>query len=109
MKGIGGMGGLLQQAQQMQQEMKRIQDEAASKTVEASVGGGMVKVVANGKQEIVSVEIDPEVLKMNDKEMLQDLVTSGVNEALKSAHNLVSEEMKGLMGGMGSLAGLFNS
>ncbi|MEZ4751069.1 MAG: YbaB/EbfC family nucleoid-associated protein [Bdellovibrionota bacterium] len=108
MKGLG-MGGLMQQAQKMQQELKRIQDEAATKTAESSVGGGMVKVVANGKQEVVSIEIDPEVLKMNDKEMLQDLLTSGVNEALKSAHALVSEEMKGLMGGLGPLAGLFNS
>lgn len=102
-----GLGGLLQQAQKMQQEMQRLQDELGRKTTEATAGGGMVKVVANGKQEIVSIQLDPEVMKLNDREMLQDLVLAGVNEALRAAHKMASEEMKGLMGGLGPLSGLF--
>ncbi len=98
---------MLQQIQKMQQEMQRIQEEAGKKTVEATAGGGMVKVVANGKQEVVSIEIDPEMLKMNDRDMLQDLVVAGVNEALKNAQNLVSQEMKSLMSGLGPLGAMF--
>lgn len=101
-----GLGGLLQQAQKMQQEMQRVQESLGAKTVEATAGGGMVKVVANGKQEIVSIQLDPEVLKMNDKDMLQDLVLAGVNEALRAANKMASDEMKGMMGGLGPLGGL---
>jgi len=104
--GLGGLGDLVMQAQKMREDMKRIQETMAAKTVEASVGGGMVKVVANGKQQILSVTIEPEVLKMNDREMLQDLVKAGVNEAIKSSQTLMSEEMGKLAGGLGPLASM---
>jgi len=101
-----GMQGMLQQAQKMQKEMMRIQEEAGKKTVEASAGGGMIKVVANGKGEVVSVTIDSEVLKMNDAEMLQDLIKAGVNEALLAAKKMVQDEMKGLTAGLGPLGSM---
>ena len=101
----GGLGDLLQQAGKMKEEAARLQESMGSKTVEASVGGGMVKVVANGRQQIVSVQIDPELTK--DPQMLQDLVVAGVNQALKSAQDLMADEMKKMMGGLGSLASLF--
>jgi nucleoid-associated protein EbfC len=102
----GGMQGMLKQAQKMQEDMLRLQEEAGKKTVEASAGGGMVKVVANGKNEILSITIDPEVLKMNDQEMLQDLVRAGVNEALTAAKQMVQEEMKKLTAGLGPLGSM---
>lgn len=99
---------ILKQAQRMKEEMERIQGEMAKKTVEATAGGGMVKVVANGRQQILSVSIDPEVLKMGDREMLQDLVVAGVNQALKSAQEMAAQEISQLTAGLGPLAGLFN-
>lgn len=103
----GGLGDIFQQAQKMQQEMGRMQESLAKKTVEATAGGGMVTVVANGKQEIMSVSIEAEVLKMNDKDMLQDLVMAGVNQALKASRDMASEEMGKLTGGLGPLASMF--
>ena len=103
MKKIGGM---FEQAQQMQQEFQRLQESVAKKTVEATAGGGMVKVVANGKNEILSITLDPEIMKMNDKDMLQDLVTAGVNEALKAAQQMANDEMKGLLGNLGPLSSM---
>lgn len=94
-----GMGNMLKQAQQLQSKIFKLQEEMADKTVEASVGGGMVKVTANGKQQIVSVTIDPEVVDPEDVQMLQDLIVSGANEALKKAQDMVSEEMNKLTGG----------
>jgi hypothetical protein len=94
------MGSLLKQAQKIQAEMTRVQDELSRKTVEASSGGGMVTVVANGKQEIISVKIDPEVMKLNDIEMLQDLVMAAVNESLKKAQEMIKEEMRKITGGL---------
>lgn len=99
--------GMMQQAAKMQQQMQKIQEELANKTVEASAGGGMVKVVATGKQQITSITIDPEVLKLNDREMLQDLVLVGVNEALKASQELVTQEMGKLTGGLGPLGAMF--
>jgi hypothetical protein len=94
------MGGLLKQAQKIQAEMVRIQEELSHKTVEASAGGGMVTIVANGRQEIVSVKIDPEVMKMGDLEMLQDLILAAINEALKKAQGMIAEEMGKITGGI---------
>jgi len=102
----GGFGDLLQQAQKMREEMKRIQESMANRTVEATAGGGMVKVLANGKQQIVKITLDPEVLKLNDKEMLEDLIRAGVNAALKSSQELMSEEMGKLAGGLGPMASM---
>jgi len=80
--------------------MAKMQEELGDKTVEASSGGGMVTVVANGKQEIVSIKIDPEVVDVNDVEMLQDLVLAAINDALYQAKQMVSEEMSQLTGGV---------
>jgi DNA-binding YbaB/EbfC family protein len=99
-------GDIMKQAQQMQERMAKLQEEAGKKTVEASAGGGMVTVVANGKQEILSVKIDPEVFSGNDRAMLEDLLIAAVNEALRKARDLMTEEMKTLTGGL-QIPGLF--
>jgi len=95
------LGDLMRQAQKMQEQIARIQEEAARKTVEASAGGGMVTVTANGQQKILSVKIDPDVVNPDDIEMLQDLIVAATNEALNRAREMVAEDMKGLTGGMG--------
>jgi len=100
MKGMPNMGNMLKKAQELQEKMAKLQEELGEKTVEASSGGGMVSVVANGKQEIVSVKIDPEVVDTNDVEMLEDLVLAAINDALYQAKQMVSEEMSQLTGGV---------
>ena len=100
MKGMPNMGNMLKKAQELQQKMAKLQEELGEKTVEASSGGGMVAVVANGKQEIVSIKIDPEVVDANDVEMLEDLVLAAINDALYQAKQMVSEEMSQLTGGV---------
>lgn len=95
-----GMGNMMKQAQKLQSKMARLQEELAEKTVEASAGGGMVKVVANGKQQIVSVQIEKEVVDPDDVEMLQDLVLAAVNDALTRSQEMVSAEMSKLTGGL---------
>ena len=109
MKGIPNMGNLLKQAQQFQAKMAKLQEELGERTVEASAGGGMVAVVANGKQEILSVTIEPEVIDPDDKEMLQDLIIAAVNDALIKAKNMMQEEMGKLTHGLNlpNLPGLF--
>ncbi len=98
---------LMKQAQQMQERVKKLQEEAGGKTIEASSGGGMVTVVANGRQEILSIKIDPSVVDPSDLEMLQDLVTAAVNEALRKSQDLMKEEMAKLTSGMGLPPGMF--
>ena len=100
MKGMPNMGNMLKKAQELQEKMAKLQEELADKTVEASSGGGMVSVVANGKQEIVSIKIDPEVVDANDVEMLEDLVLAAINDALSQAKQMMSEEMSQLTGGV---------
>ena len=95
-----GMGNLMKQAQKLQSKMMRLQEELAEKTVETTSGGGMVKVVANGKQQIVSIEIEKEVVDPDDLEMLQDLILAAVNDALAKSQEMVSGEMSKLTGGM---------
>jgi DNA-binding YbaB/EbfC family protein len=90
----------------MQAQMAKLQEEAATKTVTGSAGGGMVTVTANGALEVVSVRIDPEALKDADAEMLQDVVLAATNEALKNARQLMAEQMKSVTGGM-NIPGLF--
>lgn len=97
---------LMKQAQKIQAKMAELQEELSEKTVEATSGGGMVTVVANGKQEILSIKIDPEVVNSDDIEMLEDLVVAAVNEAKKKAEELMKEEMNKVTGGM-SIPGLF--
>jgi DNA-binding YbaB/EbfC family protein len=100
MKGMPNMGNMLKKAQELQEKMAKLQEELGDKTVEASSGGGMVAVVANGKQEIVSIKIDSEVVDANDVEMLEDLVLAAINDALYQAKQMVSEEMSQLTGGV---------
>jgi len=91
---------MMKQAQKLQSKMMELQEEMASKTVEATAGGGMVTVVVNGKQEIVSLSIDPDVVDRHEIEMLQDLIIAAVNEGIRRAQQIWAEEMKKLTGGM---------
>jgi hypothetical protein len=96
---------MMKQAQKMQAKIMKIQEEMGERSVEAASGGGMVTVTANGKQEILSIRIEPEVVDPEDVEMLQDLVAAAVNEALKKAQEMMAEEMAKVTGGM-NLPGL---
>jgi DNA-binding YbaB/EbfC family protein len=100
------IGNLMKQAQQMQERVKKLQEEAAGKTVEASSGGGMVTVIANGRQEVLSIKIDSSVVDPQDIDMLQDLITAAVNEALRKSQDLMKDEMAKLTAGMGLPPGL---
>jgi len=101
----------MQQVKALQDKMAKIQEELIHKTVEASAGGGMVTVIANGRQEILSIKIDPQVVDPQDVDMLQDLVVAAVNDALRRAQDLASSEMGKLAGGLNipglKLPGLF--
>ena len=101
------LGDIMREAQRLQAEMRRLQEEAKKKTVEASAGGGMVTVIANGGGEIVSIKIERDVVNPDDVEMLQDLIIAAVNEALRRAQQMVNEEMSRLTGGL-QLPGLGN-
>ena len=94
------LGNIMKQAQKMQAQIAKVQEELAEKTVEASSGGGMVTVVVSGKQEILSISIEPEVIDAQDKDMLQDLVVAAVNEGLRKSQEMVAEEMKKITGGL---------
>ncbi len=100
------MNKLLKQAQQMQTQMAKTQAELSEKEIEASSGGGMVKVVVKGSMDLVSVEIDPQVIDPDDVEMLQDLILSAVNEGMRQARSLMEGEMGKLTGSM-KIPGLF--
>ncbi len=102
----GGMGNLMKQARQMQDKMAKLQEEMASRTVEATAGGGMVTAKANGAGDIVSIKIEPQVVDPEDVEMLEDLVRAACNEAVRKGRDLMAEEMKKLTGGM-NIPGLF--
>ena len=95
-----GLGDLMKKAQQMKASMDRLQEELATREVEAGAGGGMVTVVATGAQEIASVNIDPSVIDPEEKEMLQDLIQAAVNEALRKSKDMMQEEMSKLTGGL---------
>ena len=95
-----GMANMMKQAQKLQAQMLKLQEELAEKTVESSSGGGMVTVVANGRQQIVSIRIEREVVDPEDVEMLQDLVLAAVNDALAKAQQMVNSEMGKLTGGL---------
>jgi hypothetical protein len=94
------MGKMMKQAQQLQSKMLKLQEEMAKKTVETTSGGGMVKVVANGRQQVVSIQIEKEVVDPDDLEMLQDLILAAINDALIKSQEMVSGEMNKLTGGM---------
>jgi len=94
------MGNIMKQAQQFQSKMAKLQEELGERTVEATAGGGMVTVTASGKQEIVAIRIEPEVVDPEDVEMLQDLIQAAVNDALNRAKEMVNEEMGKLTSGL---------
>jgi nucleoid-associated protein EbfC len=105
------LGDMLRQAQKLQSEMQKMQEEAKQKTVEASSGGGMVTVVASGAGEIISIKIEKDVVNPEDVDMLQDLILAACNEALRRAQQMVNDEMSKLtMGlnipGLGGLGGM---
>lgn len=106
MNGMGNMNKLMKQVQKMQQEMVKLQEELKEKTVEATAGGGVIKVVASGRKQLVSIEIKPEAVDPDDVEMLQDLILAACNEALQKAEDMVASEMGKLTGGM-NIPGLF--
>ena len=99
------MGNMMKQAAKLQEQMMKMQDDMATKTVEASSGGGMVKVVASGKQDVVSIQIEKEVVDPEDIEMLQDLILAAVNDALLKSQEMQTNAMKAITGGM-NLPGL---
>lgn len=104
-RGMGGMGGgnmnnMIRQAQKMQQDMLKAQEELESKTYEAGAGGGVVSATVSGKKELVSVAIDPEAVDPDDVEMLQDLIVAAVNEALRKATEDAASQMSRLTGGL---------
>lgn len=94
------LGDIMREAQKLQSKMQEMQEEAKNKTVEASSGGGMVTVTANGAGEIVAIKIEKDVVNPDDVEMLQDLILAAANEAIKRAHEMVNEEMSKLTGGL---------
>ena len=96
----GGMGNMMRQVQQMQQKMADMQKQLEEMVVEGSAGGGVVRVVANGKNEIMKITIDPEVVNKDDIEMLQDLVLAAVNQAREKSQALQTEQMSSITGGM---------
>lgn len=105
--GGGNINNLMKQAQKMQRDMAKLQEELQDKTVEATAGGGAIKVVASGKKEIQEIIINPEVVDPDDVEMLQDLILAAVNEALRQADEMVNGEMSKITGGLGGMPGLF--
>ena len=97
---FGNMASLMKQAQAMQEQMTKIQEEAASKQVTGTAGGGIVTVTVTGGMQVVSVKIDPEVVKSGDVEMLQDLTVAATNEALRNAREMMANELTSLTGGL---------
>lgn len=94
------LGNIMKQAQELQERLGKVQEEAASKTVEASAGGGMVTATVSGKLELLRLRIDPEVLKSADADMVQDLVVAAVNQAIRNAQAMMAESMKQVTGGL---------
>lgn len=102
----GNMNKMMKQVQKMQADMAKMQEEMANRTVEATAGGEAIKVVASGKQEIISIEIKPEAVDPEDIEMLQDLIVAAVNEALSKSQEMVASEMGKITGGLNLPPGL---
>ena len=95
-----GFGNMMKEAQKLQAQMEKMQEEIGKKKVDATAGGGMVTVEANGKQELLSIKIDPEVINKDDAQMLEDLVLAACNEALRKSRDLVQPELGKLPGGL---------
>lgn len=98
--GRGGLGDMMKQMQKMQAKMEEMQAELEKTEVEGSSGGGMVKVVCNGKSDVISITIDPEVVDKDDVEMLQDLIIAAINQAREKVQELQAQQMSSLTGGM---------
>jgi hypothetical protein len=98
--GMPNMQGMMKQLQKMQEKMAQVQAELEQKTVIAEAGGGMVKVTANGKQQVVKIEVDKEVINPEEKEMLEDLITAAVNKALEQAGAMAQQEMQKVTSGI---------
>lgn len=103
---FSNLSNIMKQAQAMQEQLTKVQEEASAKVVEGTAGGGMVTVRANGAMQIISVRIDPEVLNSDDADMLQDLIVAASNDALCKARDLMAEKMKAVTGGL-RIPGLF--
>ena len=101
------LNSIMQQAKEMQAKMAKIQEDLANKTIIGSAGGGMVNVTATGKGDIVSISIEEQLVSIEEKQMLQDLVTAATNDAIQKARELGKQEMAGLTGGM-QIPGLSN-
>ena len=97
---MANFGNIVKQAQQMQAKMARLQEELAHKTVEASAGGGMVTAVVSGRNELVSLKIEKDVVNPEDVEMLQDLIVAAVNEGIRKAQEMATAEMSKITGGL---------
>ena len=95
-----GFGNMMKEAQKLQAQMEKMQEEIGKKIVDATAGGGMVTVQANGKQELISIKLDPEVINKDDAQMLEDLVLAACNEALRKSRELVQQELGKLTGGL---------
>ena len=95
-----GFGDMMRQAKVLQDKMAKMQDELGDKVVESSVGGGMVVAKANGRQEFLSIDLEPEVVDPDDIEMLQDLIVAAVNDVLRKSQEMAAEEMSKLTGGL---------
>lgn len=97
---------IMRQAQQMQKKMEEAQEEAANQVVEASAGGGMVSVKVNGKQELLEISIEKDVVNPDDVEMLQDLIVAAVNEGMKKSQQIMQDKLQGITGGL-NIPGMF--
>ncbi len=104
---MGNMAGMMKKMQKLQGEMAKMQEELKTRTLEATAGGGAIKVVITGEKQIQSLKIDPSVVDAEDMEMLEDLVTAAVNEAIKKVDDMMAQEMGKLTGGMNLPSGLF--
>lgn len=102
----GNMQGMMKKVQKMQKEMKKLQDDLKKRTVEATVGGGVLTIVMNGEKNVKSVHIDPSIIDPEDAEMLEDLMVAAVNEANKKVDDMMAQEMSKITGGM-HLPGMF--
>ena len=97
---MGNMGNMMKKVQEMQNKMQEVQKELENKTVEANAGGGMVSVVMNGKNQVQSINIDPSLLKQEEKEVLEDLIKAALNQAKEKVEEMSAEEMKKVTGGL---------
>lgn len=102
----GGFGKMMKQLQKVQEQVIRLQDELSRREVEATSGGGAVRAVANGKKQLLSLKLSPEVVDSEDTEMLEDLIIAAVNEVMNRVDEMAAEEMKNITGGAGLPPGL---